>query len=219
MDKKLSRNNREDLAYMLHSKAWRETSMLIKIFSRAYGRISLIAKGAKRPYSRLRPILLAFQPLLLSWTGKSERKILTKAELDGVRFLSGSSLMPAWYMNELLIRFLPNEDAYPKIFDAYDFALKSLSQEKNNFIILRNFEWVLLQESGYGTEEEKPDFKNPIYRVKYLKSIKKRLQENLGIKKLLTKRVLEEFTQYFESVELTEEKPSFPVISPEETCQ
>ena len=98
---------------MLHATAWRETSLIVQTFSRDHGCVAMVAKGAKRPYSVLRPVLSAFQPLLLSWTGNGEVKTLTRAEIMGVRALSGTALMSAWYMNELLLRLLPREDAHP----------------------------------------------------------------------------------------------------------
>ena len=106
---------------MLHATAWRETSSFKP--SRA---IMAVAMVAKRPYSVLRPVLSAFQPLLLSWTGNGEVKTLTRAEIMGIRPL-GTALMSAWYMNELLLRLLPREDAHPLLYDAYDMALQQLS--------------------------------------------------------------------------------------------
>ncbi len=208
MRKKNPSWNQENLAYMLYSRAWRETSMFVKVFSRDYGCFSMVAKGAKRPYSQLRPILFAFQPLAISWTGKAEIKVLTRAELNGIRFLSGISLMSAWYMNELLIRILPSEDSYPILFDAYDFALKSLSKNspRNDFWILRNFEWILLREVGYGTEDSNPDFEHPQLRKKNLSSIKKRLQADLGIQKMRTRNILWELTHYKQQAKSTGRK-------------
>src|SRR5690606_28276820 len=80
-------------AYLLHSSAWRETSLLIQAFARDFGVVSLAARGAKRPYSVLRPVLSAFQPLAISWSGTGEVKTLTRAECVGVRRLSGRAHM------------------------------------------------------------------------------------------------------------------------------
>ena len=110
---------------MLHATAWRETSLIVQTFSRDHGCVAMVAK--KRPYSVLRPVLSAFQPLLLSWTGNGEVKTLTRAEIMGIRPLGGTALMSAWYMNELLLRLLPREDAHPLLYDAYDMALQQLS--------------------------------------------------------------------------------------------
>src|SRR5690554_2747583 len=114
-------------AYMLHAAAWRETSLIVQIFSRDYGNVAMVAKGAKRPYSVLRPVLSAFQPLILSWSGNGEVKTLVRADCGGVRALGGKALMSAWYMNELLLRLLPREDPHPVLFDAYDSALEQLA--------------------------------------------------------------------------------------------
>jgi len=113
--------------YLLHSTAWRETSLLVQIFSRDHGTVALVAKGAKRPYSVLRPVLSAFQPLQLSWSGAGDVKTLIRAECAGVRPLGGRALMSAWYMNELLLRLLPREDPHPALYDAYDAALRQLA--------------------------------------------------------------------------------------------
>src|SRR3546814_14256726 len=75
--------------YLLHAAAWRETSLIIQIFARDHGNVALVAKGAKRPYSTLRPILTAFQPLSLSWSGAGEVKTLPPAECAGIRPLGG----------------------------------------------------------------------------------------------------------------------------------
>lgn len=143
---------------MLHATAWRETSLIVQTFSRDHGCVAMVAKGAKRPYSVLRPVLSAFQPLLLSWTGNGEVKTLTRAEIMGVRALNGTALMSAWYMNELLLRLLPREDAHPLLFDAYDMALQQLSGGTRAAGALRRFEWTLLRETGYGVDEAEPDF-------------------------------------------------------------
>ena len=111
---------------MLHATAWRETSLIVQTFSRDHG-CGHGRQGRQAPYSVLRPVLSAFQPLLLSWTGNGEVKTLTRAEIMGIRPLGGTALMSAWYMNELLLRLLPREDAHPLLYDAYDMALQQLS--------------------------------------------------------------------------------------------
>ncbi|HEX9180477.1 MAG TPA: recombination protein O N-terminal domain-containing protein, partial [Burkholderiales bacterium] len=70
-------------AFVLHSYPFRETSLVVEAFSRNFGRIGLVAKGARRPKSNLRGLLLAFQPLLVSWSGKTELRTLTRAEWQG----------------------------------------------------------------------------------------------------------------------------------------
>ena len=145
-------------AYLLHATPWRATSLVVQAFARDYGSLALVAKGAKRPYSVLRPVLSAFQPLSLSWSGTGEVKTLTRAEVAGLRPLAGSALMSAWYMNELLLRLLAREDAHPALFDAYDTALKQLAGGSRAAGALRRFEWTLLRETGYGLDQPPPDF-------------------------------------------------------------
>jgi DNA repair protein RecO (recombination protein O) len=177
---------------LLHAAAWRETSLLIQVFARDYGNVALVAKGAKRPYSALRPILTMFQPLALSWSGAGEVKTLIRAECAGVRPLAGRVLMSAWYMNELLLRLLPREDAHPGLYDAYDGALQQLAQGSFAAAALRRFEWILLQETGYGVAGPVPDFEDagaePALRV----SLRERLDELLAGRPLQTRKVLRE---------------------------
>lgn len=176
--------------YMLHATAWRETSLIVQAFSREYGCIALVAKGAKRPYSVLRPVLSAFQPLLLSWSGAGEVKTMTRAEIAGVRPLGGPALMSAWYMNELLLRLLPREDAHPVLYDAYDTALTQLSAGSRAAGALRRFEWILLRETGYGLDEAEPDFNDPAIEPKLRRDLRERLEANLAGRPLSTRKVL-----------------------------
>ncbi|WP_313700161.1 DNA repair protein RecO [Achromobacter sp.] len=176
--------------FMLHATAWRETSLIVQTFSRDHGCVAMVAKGAKRPYSVLRPVLSAFQPLLLSWTGNGEVKTLTRAEIAGIRPLAGAALMSAWYMNELLLRLLPREDAHPLLFDAYDMALQQLSAGTRAAGALRRFEWTLLRETGYGVDEAPPDFEDPTIEPALRTDLRARLAEILAGRPLSTRRVL-----------------------------
>jgi len=100
-------------AYVLHSYPYSETSLVVDVFSRDHGRVPLLARGARRPRSALRGLLMAFQPLELGWFGGGEVKTLAKVEwLGGVPLLSGRCLMLGYYMNELLVKMLPREDAH-----------------------------------------------------------------------------------------------------------
>ena len=195
MNKRATRVH-ETPGYVLHATAWRETSLIVQAFSRDNGWVSLIAKGAKRPHSVLRPALSLFQPLLLSFTGASEVKTLTRAECAGVHPLPGPALMSCWYMNELLFRLLPREDPHPGLFDAYVMALQRLATGSPAAGALRRFEWVLLQETGYGLDAEPPDFediqKEPALRA----SLRARLSEHLAGKPLATRQVLLALQRY-----------------------
>ncbi len=182
-------------AYLLHSAPWRETSLIVQVFSREHGVVALAAKGAKRPYSVLRPVLSAFQPLLLSWSGAGEVKTLTRAECAGIHALSGRAFMSAWYMNELLLRLLPREDPHPVLYDAYDEALRQLASQQSAASALRRFEWVLLNETGYGVSEAPPDFNDAQAEPALRQALRARLGELLG-RPLLTRKVLMELQRY-----------------------
>jgi DNA repair protein RecO (recombination protein O) len=195
MSKRAQRVN-DTPGYVIHATASRETSLVVQAFSREYGCLALVAKGAKRPYSVLRPVLTAFQPLMLSWTGGGEVKTLTRAEVAGVRPLAGGALMSAWYMNELLLRLLPREDAHPVLFDAYDAALAQLAGGSRAAGALRRFEWILLRETGYGVDEAEPDFDDPTIEPDLRRDLRERLDVQLAGRPLATRRVLLELQRY-----------------------
>ncbi|GAA5184560.1 DNA repair protein RecO [Niveibacterium umoris] len=137
-------------AFVLHSHPWRETSYVVDVLSRDHGRVALVAKGARRPRSALRGVLLAFQPLDVSWSGSGELKTLVAAEWSGGQpMLSGSALMCGYYANELLVRLLPREDPHPGLFDGYAALLAGLSRGEPQDQLLRSFELSLLSELGY----------------------------------------------------------------------
>ena len=185
----------EVAGYLLHSAAWRETSLIVQVFTREYGVAALVAKGAKRPYSTLRPVLAAFQPLVLSWSGSGEVKTLTRAESAGIHRLNGRAHMSAWYMNELLLRLLPREDPHPVLYDAYEAALQELALQQSAASALRRFEWRLLNETGYGLEEAPPDFDDRAQEPSLRMSLRARLDELLE-RPLLTRKVLMELQKY-----------------------
>lgn len=186
----------EASAYLLHATAWKESSLIAQMFTRDYGIVAMVAKGAKRPYSALKPVLLNFQPLLLSWTGANEVKTLTRAELAGLHPLAGRALMSAWYMNELIMRLLAKEDAHPVIFDQYRLALRDLvTGERNTALILRQFEWLLLQESGYGLDQAVPDFSDLLSEPDLRVQLRRRIDYLLG-RPLRTREVLLDLQRY-----------------------
>ncbi|CAN7437431.1 DNA repair protein RecO [Trinickia sp. LjRoot230] len=140
----------EQPAFVLHSYPYRETSLVIDVFSRDHGRVALVAKGAKRPHSALRGVLQTFQPLSMSWSGKSEMRTLTGAEwVGGMLPLSGDALLCGFYVNELLVKFCAREDAHPQLFNHYVVTLTRLAHEEPAVQVLRSFERVLLRETGY----------------------------------------------------------------------
>ncbi len=141
---------------MLHSYAYRETSLIVEVFSRRWGRVGLLARGARRPRSAMRGLLLGFHPLRLSWSGSTELATLTSVEwAGGGAALAGVALMCGFYLNELLLRLLPREDPHELLFDAYDTGLLRLGQGQSPAGVLRTFERRLLAELGYAPQLER----------------------------------------------------------------
>ena len=186
----------ETPGYVLHATAWRETSLIVQAFSRDHGWVTLIAKGAKRPHSVLRPALSVFQPLLLSWSGGTEVKTMTRAECAGVHPLPGPAMMSCWYMNELMFRLLPREDPHPGLFDAYVIALQQLAAGQTAAGALRKFEWTLLKETGYGLDQEPPDFDDAQQEPQLRARLRERLAEHLAGRPLATRQVLLALQRY-----------------------
>ena len=138
-------------AFVLHSYPYKETSLIVDVFSRDYGRVALVAKGAKRPHSKLRGVLQTFQPLTVSWSGKSEVRTLTSAEwVGGLLPLEKAALLCGFYLNELLVKLLARDDAHPALFDHYIATLNQLAHDEPAPIVLRKFERALLKETGVG---------------------------------------------------------------------
>ncbi len=145
-------------AYILHTQAYQNTSLIIDAFTANFGRLRFVAKGAKRLKSPFAGKLQVFTPLLLSWSGKGDLYTLTDADfttssqllyLHGQQPLRGSVLLSCYYLNEILLRFLTLEDPHPELFYYYVDALENLSMKKNIESVLRVFEKRLLQETGY----------------------------------------------------------------------
>jgi DNA repair protein RecO (recombination protein O) len=145
-----SRNKHQDeLAFVLHSYAFRETSLILEVFSRSHGRLAIVARGARRPKSSLRGLLMNFQ-LQLSWFGKGEMRTLHSAEWQGGQpHLQGTALMCGFYLNELLLNLLARDDPHQPLFDYYRGTLYRLAHEVDHAATLRCFEKHLLQELGY----------------------------------------------------------------------
>ncbi len=135
--------------FVLHSYPYKETSLIIDVFSRDYGRIALVAKGAKRPHSQLRSVLQTFQPLSVGWSGKSEVRTLVSAEwVGGMLPLEKSALLCGFYLNELLVKFLVRDAPHASLFDHYVSTLNQLAHNEPVPTVLRRFELALLRESG-----------------------------------------------------------------------
>ncbi len=139
-----------DPAFVLHTRPWRETSLIVDILSRHHGRIGLVARGARRAGAAVKARLIPFQPLTLSWFGRGQLRTLHAAEWQGGGLmLRGHALMCGFYLNELLLRLLPEGDAHETLFDHYNQALASLNAGPEVEPVLRRFELDLLSELGY----------------------------------------------------------------------
>jgi DNA repair protein RecO (recombination protein O) len=137
-------------AFVLHTYPFRETSLLVEAYTRAHGRVALVARGARRPRSALRGVLLPFQPLLLSWSGKRELRTLTRAEWQGgTAALRGQALICGFYLNELLLKLTPRDDPHERLFSVYEATLAALAGSADQAAALRRFEMALLRDLGY----------------------------------------------------------------------
>src|SRR5262249_25976092 len=136
-------------AFVLHSYPYRETSLLVDVFAKGFGRVSIVARAARSPRSALRGVLLAFQPLALSWFGKGEVRTLARAEwLGGHPRLQGEALMCGFYVNELLVRLVPREDPHDALFACYREALARLGNGGDSAVGARSVERAPLKELG-----------------------------------------------------------------------
>ena len=137
-------------AYVLHTYPYRETSLIVEVFSRDFGRLPLMARGARRPKSAVRGLLLSFQPLSLSWFGKGELRTLHSAEWQGGQpLLQGTALICGFYLNELLLKLLHRDDPHEQLFLYYQETLQELARRTDYAAVLRRFEMNLLKELGY----------------------------------------------------------------------
>ncbi|MEN7343562.1 MAG: DNA repair protein RecO [Pseudomonadota bacterium] len=140
-------------AWILHRRDFRDSSQIVEVFSRDYGRVAMVARGVKRPKSRHRGILQPFSALRLSWVTGRDLGTLTDAEQIGQPLvLTGEALMCGFYINELLMKLTHRFDAIPSVFDGYAETIQSLASDTANAIALREFEWLFLREAGFGIE-------------------------------------------------------------------
>lgn len=138
-------------AYVLHRYDWSESSLILDVFTRQYGRVALVARGAKRPSSSFRPILLPMQPLHIAFGGEAEIRNLKSAEWQGGHVMpTGDALLSGYYLNELLMRLLARDDPHPPLFDAYAATVQLLASQSVDTLqlALRAFELRLLRGIG-----------------------------------------------------------------------
>jgi DNA repair protein RecO (recombination protein O) len=138
-------------AYVLHQRPFRDSSLIVEVFAREFGRMTLFARAARGPRSRF-VALQPFQALLLSWSGRGEAPQLTGTELadGGPVAMPSRQLMSAFYLNELLLTLTTRHDPHPELFDHYGSALANLGQGQPADVLLRHFEARLLDFIGYG---------------------------------------------------------------------
>jgi DNA repair protein RecO (recombination protein O) len=140
-------------AYILHHHPYRDTSRILEVHTREFGRLSLFARGVRGPKAKLAAVLLPFNLLLLSWTGRGEAPQLTGAEnsADGSP-LPPANLMAGFYLNELLLKLTTRHDPHPALFDSYHEAIAGLKHGESVERTLRIFEKRLLDDLGYGLD-------------------------------------------------------------------
>lgn len=140
-----------DPSFILHQRLYRESSLLLDVYSQDHGRISLIAKGVRQKKRSQTGLLQLYQPLLLSWFGRGELQTLRAVEASGPAYsLRAESALCGLYINELMVKLLPLGETEPQLFMAYQQALLGLQSADNNEIALRLFEKRLLSQLGYG---------------------------------------------------------------------
>lgn len=155
-------------AFLLHQRAWRESSKIVEIFSYQFGRVGLVARGSRRNSSPWRAALIPFRPLLISWNLHGELGTLTNVEPAGPMFkLVGRQLLAAYYLNELILYLLARQDPQPELFDQYSEALEAFVDSKRMEVALRIFELRLLSAIGYGLNLERDQLDAQVMKDAY----------------------------------------------------
>ena len=142
----------DEPAFVLHHYDWSESSLILEVFTRHWGRVALVAKGAKRPTSQLRAVLLPLQPIVLNFGGEGEIRTLKSAEWAGGHVMpTGDALLSGYYLNELVLRLLARDDPHAALFDTYRQAVQVLASgfENTTAPLLRAFELLLLRDMGF----------------------------------------------------------------------
>lgn len=140
-------------AFVLHSRPYRDTSFLVELLTREYGRLTVLARGVRSQRSKLYGLLVPFSPLLVSFSGKTDLQTLQHVEVDGLSYnLAGNILLSGFYLNELLMRLLQRHEPHPNIYKAYQQTLSILVGSVVPELALRLFEKYLLVDLGYGLQ-------------------------------------------------------------------
>ena len=155
-------NSDWDECFLLHQRPHGETSLIVDVFTKKNGKMSIIAKGAKKPKSKFFGYLSPFTKLKITYTGRSELKTLTNIDRDfseSTNSLSKTSYS-LLYINELLIRLLPKDAVHEDLFKLYESFLVKIHAGENIELTLRSFELDMLEMLGYGLDFENEIDKN-----------------------------------------------------------
>lgn len=157
-----------ELGFILHAWDWSETSLLLDVLTVRYGRVFLVARGARRASSQYRGLLTAFCPLRFSWTGTREAKMLVRAEWQGtMEPLTGEALLSGFYVNELILKLTVREERHQGLFEAYVKAIHALALGERDAVqpALRKFEMAVLKAAGWAPALS-DDGRSPWYCVR-----------------------------------------------------
>lgn len=144
-----------DQAFILFARDYRDSSLILDLFTKEQGRYSVVAKGARSQRSKMRGRLQPFAPLLVGAVGRTELRTTTSIEFSTPSFrLTGEHLLLGLYVNELLYRLLGRFDELPELFDEYVTLLCQLQGDHDGVLAVRRFELMFLQEMGYGISFE-----------------------------------------------------------------
>jgi len=171
----------QSFAYILNQRPFRDSSVLLDIFSEDFGRLCCIARPAKKRGKVLKGCLEPFRYLHLQWIGKGDVQTLIEADERGRHTIPASEMMMGLYINELILLFTRQHVAFPELFSAYKYTLHKIAGPMINQQILMRFELYLLACLGYpiGSSENEHYKKDIKQEVNYLFT-----QEN-GLQKIL----------------------------------
>jgi len=154
----MKKNESLDLSFVLHSRPFRETSLIVDVFTQSHGRLALCVRGARsttKKGSSKQSLLQPLTPLYLGWKGRGELPYLTHLEAAASRIqVASEALYSLFYLNELLMRLLHRHDPHPELFDLYHQTLNQLDADTDVEVALREFEFTLLEVLGYGISFE-----------------------------------------------------------------
>ena len=138
-------------AFVLHAQPYKETSLLVEMFTREHGRVGLVARGARRPRAGIRALLLPFSPLEVGWFGKSDIRTLSDIDWQGgLPQLASTPLVTGFYVNELILKLVARDDPHEGLFDDYRTLIAHLARGSVAIApVLRRFELQLLAATGY----------------------------------------------------------------------